>query len=157
MLVLHALWSKEKQLALWCEDTDLPSALEQSVTPGQVAAHPFALAPKGLKFPSRLFGGKGYRFDPGAVVMELPSVPGAPLASPGLKDQDFGAPVNGASARLQPWRVPVQVIEADSALAQLLSLADVELPPNLRHGASFLALVALARLGAEALARGTGM
>ena len=77
MLVLHALWSKEKQLALWCEDTDLPSALEQSVTPGQVAAHPFALAPKGLKFPSRLFGGKGYRFDPGAVVMELPSVPGA--------------------------------------------------------------------------------
>ncbi|MEE2836082.1 MAG: DEAD/DEAH box helicase [Myxococcota bacterium] len=155
MLVLHALWSKEKQLALWCEDTDLPSALEQSGTPGQVAVHPFALAPKGLKFPSRLFGGKGYRFDPGAVVMELPSVPGAPLASPGLKDQDFGAPVNGASARLQPWRVPVQVIEADSALAQLLCLADVELPPNLRHGASFLALVALARLGAEALARGT--
>ena len=75
MLVLHALWSKDKQLALWCEDTDLPGALDEDVIPGNVAVHPFALNPKGLRFPTRLFGGKGYRFEPGAVIMELPSLP----------------------------------------------------------------------------------
>jgi len=155
LLVLHALWSKDKQLALWCEDTDLPASLEEAVLPGSVAVHPFALSPKGLRFPTRLFGGKGYRFEPGAVVLELPSLPGAPLASPALKDQSHGEAVNGTAPRLQPWRIPVQVVEADAAMAHLLSLADVELPPNLRHGASFSGLVALARLGAEALARGT--
>jgi non-specific serine/threonine protein kinase len=154
VLVLHALWSREKQLALWCEDSELATQLDQQVIPGRVSAHPFALSPKGLRFPTRLFGGKGYRFDPGAVVLELPSLLASPLPSNCLKNEKLGVAIKGEAVRLQPWRIETQVVEADSAFAHLLSLAGVEMPPNLRHGASFTALVNLARLGVEALAQG---
>ena len=123
MLVLHALWSRDKHLALWCEDTDQPAALSAAVAPGKVAQHPFALELKGLRFPTRLFGGKGYRFELGATVVELPSAPAAPLPSPSLADQEFGETINGTPARLQPWRVQVPIIDADSASAHLLPLA----------------------------------
>jgi hypothetical protein len=155
LLALHALWTSSSYFALWAEDSDGSARRNEPVAPGEVAVHPFAVKLQGLKFPTRLFGCKGFRFDNSAVVLELPSVAHGPLASAQLGADGFAAPEDGESVVLQPWRVPVQTLTAHEVLPNLVALSEIELPPKLKHGASFLVFAGLARLAAEAIASGS--
>ena len=126
--------------------TDLPNALEQP-NPGTVAAHPFAFA-KGPSF-RRAHSGARLPLRPrrrgdGAARARRPRQPGLKRLrrrSTALRHDSS----LGASPR---------VIEADSA--SLSSGQPTSVFAQSRHGASFLALIAFGRLGAEALACADG-
>ncbi|HBU48529.1 MAG TPA: hypothetical protein DEB46_09475, partial [Myxococcales bacterium] len=147
MLVLHTLWSSRDYLALWVEDTEQRASVPETWQPGVVHNHPRALPLKGLKFPTRLFGAKGYKFNADQLVVEVPTAEGMPVAKGAV------APDSG-EVRLMPWRVPVQVIRPEEALGTLLALASFPSKTGHERGAAFWSFAQLASLGTESIARG---
>lgn len=139
MLVVHGLIAAGRGLCLWAEDSDLAvRSASQSLRPAR--PHPFAAPAETL---TELCSGKADE-----VTLLLPSLRTAPLDSPRLlraapRREHRSMPV------LLPWRVPVVMVDAATALGLLL-----EPDTDVRRGASLEFLGALAQFARDLVARG---
>jgi superfamily II DNA or RNA helicase len=142
LLVVHGLWSPERGLYLWAEDSDRtvksPSQAVRSVRP-----HPFAAAADDI---AALHSGK---LD--TVTLLLPSLRSAPLDSPELV-RVTPRPAARSAPTLAPWDVPVVAVEPDAALAAL-ALLD-EPMDGARAGESIRYLSTLAAFARDLAGRG---
>ena len=147
MLVVHGVWLRAGRLALWGEDSDLPSQQprRRGREPKQ-RPHPFVADTTAL---SGAFGELAAKAAGGSVVLELPTIGGAPCASPelGLVDPPEGS---DTTVSLAQWSVPTLEYEPDDALAVL----GMEFPPEIVVGASVRHLCAIAEFVTDLVARG---
>ena len=139
MLVLHGFWSPQGGLCLWAEDSALavksPSQALRLSRP-----HPFAASATTL---AGIHAGK-----PAEVTLLLPSLRTAPLDSPELIRITPRPPARSKAALL-PWRVPVVMLDAATALAALPDRAS-----GIRYGASLGYLADIAAFAGELVSRG---
>jgi hypothetical protein len=135
---LHGLFTAEEQLALWAEDSTLPTKLATASSRG-VVTHPFAVPGDSLL--EALPPGVGKA---GVLPMLLPSTAATtPAASPELARDPLGSGTSRQTRpRLRSWQVPVVTVEPVLALSLLENL--VESLEDCRAGASirYLARVA---------------
>ncbi|SCE88076.1 non-specific serine/threonine protein kinase [Micromonospora viridifaciens] len=145
MLVVHGLWLPGAGLAVWAEDSTLPShAPRRPGRPPRERPHPFAAGHPGL---TAVLGDPAG--EPATVLLALPTRAGSPLDSPELVRTTVEEPVRGR-VTLARWRVPALTYPPDAAYALLRALdpADVVAGASLRH------LAQLAEFAADLVARG---
>lgn len=144
MLVVHGVWRADGCLALWAEDSDLPTlAPSQRGRAARVRPHPFAAPAEAIGLPG----------DVAELLLTLPTSGGAPLASPELVRQPEALPGKPAPARavgLSRWRVPSLQIPFDGAYALLTALDQLPATP----GAALRHLAAVAFFATDVTARG---
>ncbi len=143
MLVVHGLWSGDRGLCLWAEDSE-PAVTSPSQALRTTRAHPFAATADQV---ADLFAGVA-QGTAGEAVLLLPSTRRSPLDSPELvrvqPRRDGGHP-----PILLPWAVPVACYDPAGALSVLeLPLAEA------RYGASMHYLAEIAALASDLAERG---
>jgi SNF2 family DNA or RNA helicase len=164
MLVVHGLWAYGASY-LWAEDSVLPAAAP--ARPGRPSRaprpHPFALQSPGLaralaRLPEPVAGLAGQAVED-ELTLRLPSGPDGPLASPELiRPPGHGGAgttrPGGRRVSLAPWRVPALVFEPAPAADLLTVLGEPGALSGEVIGGSVRYLAAVARLGADLVARG---
>ncbi|MGQ0838707.1 DEAD/DEAH box helicase [Actinokineospora sp.] len=140
MLALHCLGTAAGEVALWAEDSELPTR-----HPGRsVRGHPFAVPADVLT--ERL----GVSGTTRTLPVLLPSHPSTPVASPELvRDPLTAPPAPRGAVRLRPWLVPVLGGAPGDIAAALVGLAD-----DVRAGASVHFLARVAAFADDLVARG---
>jgi SNF2 family DNA or RNA helicase len=159
MLVIHGIWAYG-ELYAWAEDSALPAQRPpRSGRPSRAPGpHPFAIAAEALAvrlagaFPGDAADLVGAAVDD-ELTVRLPSVPGGPLASPGLFRPEAEEPPAAARAPLALWRVPALAVEPRLAGPFLAALAGLP-PGGLTAGAGIGYLAAVARFAADLADRG---
>lgn len=131
MIVVHGLVAPGGHLACWAE-TAPAGAVGRRHSVRRAEPHPFAVAPP--------VGGTV-----GSVVVELPSIGSAPVASPEAGPR----PARRGGERMLPWRVPVVELAADADLEGALSDVD-----GVRTGSSVGWLSDLVWLAGDLVRRG---
>ncbi|GLZ38672.1 DEAD/DEAH box helicase [Actinokineospora sp. NBRC 105648] len=141
MLALHCLVTVDGEVALWAEDSELPSRRLGRASKA-LADHPFAVPARAL---AQLVAGTADE-----VPVLLPSYPSAPVASPELvRDPLTESPVPRGAVRLHPWRVPtVRMSPAAFARGAVPERGDV------RAGASVRFLGTVAAFAEDLVGRG---
>ncbi|SDC46567.1 DEAD/DEAH box helicase [Actinokineospora iranica] len=143
MLALHCLVTAAGELALWAEDSDLPTRRAGRAS-RTVEEHPFAVPASVLAERVAVAGAA----DESRVL--LPSRPSAPVASPELVRDPLTAPATPRGAvTLRPWRVPtVRLAPAVFAASPVAERDDV------RAGASVRFLSQVAAFAEDLVTRG---
>jgi SNF2 family DNA or RNA helicase len=139
MLVLHGFWSPQSGLCLWAEDS-ASAVKSRSQALRSARPHPFAAPASTL---AAIHAGK-----PAEVALLLPSLRTAPLDSPELIRITPRPPVRSKAALL-PWRVPVVMLDAATALSALFERA-----PGIRYGASLGYFAGVAAFASDLVSRG---
>ena len=139
MLVLHGFWSPESGLCLWAEDS-APAVKSRSQALRSARPHPFAAPASTL---AGIHAGK-----PAEVALLLPSLRTAPLDSPELI-RITPRPAARSKAALLPWRIPVVMFDAATALTTLSERA-----PGIRYGASLGYFADVAAFASDLVSRG---
>ena len=148
MLVVHALWATSGRLLLWGEDSTLPAVLPRR--PGRRPrrqAHPYA-APAELL--AEALGGAAAKAATASAALALPSIAGAPMASPELLRDEVPGLTDGDAAMAE-WLVPVLAYEPDEALDTLRELAERH---DLARGSATRHLMELAAFATDLVVRG---
>ncbi len=158
MIALHAIWSRDSQLCIWCEDAALPAraAKRRGRVPEKPRprAHPFAGSVTELREALARLGIAlaAEEYTDHLVTLALPSFRDGPQHSPQLlrPDDDESA---GNPAFLHPWVVPAMALGPIPALDVLLALpADNRV--GVAVGDSLWFLAEAAKLALELVARG---
>jgi non-specific serine/threonine protein kinase len=145
MLVVHGLWLSTGRLALWGEDPALP-ARPPGRTGRRPRPHPFAATPDAL---TAVLGAAAAKPLARTVALLLPTVGGAPLASPELARGELTATPRGALAA-RAWLVPALEYEPDDAFTVLRAIGDLDLTP----GASTRYLAEVSGFATDLVTRG---
>lgn len=132
--MLHALGVAGGRVALWAEDSSLPSRVVGRL-PRVAVGHPFAVPADALAL--LLDGG-----EVGLLAVRLPSYASGPVESPELVRASTGS--RRGALRWREWSVPVVWVDGLPA----------EPPPDCRLGASGKFLVDLLDFGRELVRRG---
>ncbi len=160
MLVIHGIWAYGA-LSLWAEDSEGPAAVPPR--PGRPSRaprpHPFASTPDALADAVAELAGPAADLARKAIedelTLRLPSMPGGPLASPGLSRAPGADPAPGGRPGLAAWRVPALTFDAAAAADLLGALGGPGAGSSAAvPGGSMLYLAALARLADDLSARG---
>ncbi|HEX5597124.1 MAG TPA: DEAD/DEAH box helicase [Micromonosporaceae bacterium] len=147
MLVVHGLWLTGGRLALWAEDSGLPTAPPRwPGRPPRERPHPFAADHSAL---TEALGEVGAKATTGNALLTLPTRGGVPLDSPELMRRE-PAPPSRAAVTLARWRVPILEYDADAALPLLQALDD----DGPTRGAGLRHLTEVAAFAVELVARG---
>ncbi|WJK37012.1 DEAD/DEAH box helicase [Solwaraspora sp. WMMA2065] len=178
MLVVQGLLGPDGRLAVWAEDSTLPSAPPRRPgRPPRRRPHPFAAGHEALVAAlSPLLGPVAVKAATGSTAVRLPTVAGAPVESPELVRTQSDAPTTGLArdGGHADWLVSTLEFDADEALSVLCTLHDVDpaadvapadglpggvaaadgLPGGLVIGAGVRHLALLAGFAAELVARG---
>ncbi|MDT0529872.1 SNF2-related protein [Micromonospora sp. DSM 115977] len=147
MLVVHGVWRSGVGLAVWAEDSALPSHAPRR--PGRAPRerpHPFAADHATL---TAALAATAEPTDLGTTLLTLPTRAGAPLDSPELVRPEVAGAARGA-VTLAGWRVPVLRYAPDAALPLLRGLDAVVAVP----GATLRHLAELADFAVDLAARG---
>ncbi|TQJ24345.1 non-specific serine/threonine protein kinase [Micromonospora sp. A202] len=150
VLVIHGLWlpgdSPTGGLAVWAEDSAVPSAPTRSGRSPRERPHPFAAGHTDLV---AVLADAAEPARPDTALLTLPTRAGAPTDSPELIRTAVAPPTRGRLT-LAGWRVPVLVYAPDDALPLLRALD--ELPAV--SGATLRHLAELADFAADLVTRG---
>jgi SNF2 family DNA or RNA helicase len=151
MLVVHGLWRTGGRLAMWGEDSTLPSRPPRRAgRPPRERPHPFAANHPGL---TEALGEVAIKAATGSALVHLPAQGGAPLDSSELVRTQPVEPARGSPA-LATWRVPVVEFDIDGAVAVLERLRDTAVVPDVVRGADLRHLIELARFAVDLVGRG---
>ncbi|ROO61544.1 non-specific serine/threonine protein kinase [Micromonospora sp. Llam0] len=173
MLVVQGLLGPDGRLAVWAEDSALPSAPPRRPgRPPRRRPHPFAAGHETLVAAlSPLLGPVAVKAVTGSTAVRLPTAAGAPVESPELVRTQSDAPTTGLArdGGHADWLVSTLEFDADEALSVLCTLHDVDpaadvapgdgmpgggLPDGLVIGAGVRHLALLAGFAAELVTRG---
>ncbi|MDT5037627.1 MAG: hypothetical protein QOE03_2812 [Micromonosporaceae bacterium] len=135
MLVVHSLWLASGRLALWGEDSTLPTrAPRRGGRPPRRRPHPFAAPPDSLAaLGATAAPATAAKAGTGTVELLLPTTDAAPTPSPELARAPDPAgdsataltdAVPAAAAAAAAWLVPTIEYEPGDALAVLLGFGD---------------------------------
>jgi SNF2 family DNA or RNA helicase len=155
VIALHAIWSSDRRLCLWGEDSAMPAALPRR--PGRPPArprarpHPFACPAEALV--QLLDDAVFRRAQVGELALLLPSFADGPAASPRLLRAAEPPRRARSQPRFAPWTVPALSIGAQCAGDALLWCARGE-RPGLVIGDSVAFLAEVAKLALSLIARG---
>ncbi|HEV7897864.1 MAG TPA: DEAD/DEAH box helicase [Planosporangium sp.] len=151
MLVVHGLWLSTGRLALWAEDPALPA--QPVKRPGRLPRrqpHPFAAAHETL---IATLSDPAITPSTGTVELLLPTVGGAPVASPELVRDDL-AEGSAGPVTLRGWLVPTLEYEPDDALGVLCVLGDTDVTSAINRGATVRHLGTVTEFASDLVARG---
>ncbi|GAB3157166.1 DEAD/DEAH box helicase [Micromonospora sonneratiae] len=147
MQVVHGVWLVDGRLALWAEDSTLPTRpSRRSGRPPRDRPHPFAAGHDAL---ADALGEVAAKATSGSAVLALPTRGGAPADSPELVRTETSTPGRGP-VTLAGWQVPTLEYDADHALPALCALGD----DGPVRGAGLRHLVELAGFAVELVQRG---
>ena len=159
MIALHAIWSRDRRMCVWGEDSarppHAPKRRGRPPAKPRPRTHPFACGTEELRaIAARLWP----NLDPGALTernlyLLLPSFPRGPQRSPQLLRNDADDLGSGRAELLHPWLVPAVTVGPVEALAVLLGLPRIE-DGRIAFGDSPRFLAETAKLALELLARG---
>jgi superfamily II DNA or RNA helicase len=158
VIALHAVWSRDSQLCVWGEDSDLPARAprRRGRRPAKPRArtHPFACAVQDLTGALDALGvslGSGKSVDRELSLL-LPSFDDGPQHSPQLLSaEEVRRP--GDPELPDPWVVPAIGLGPAAALEVLLALPTSP-PASLALGDSLRFLAEAGKLALELIARG---
>jgi len=130
VLVVQGLLGPAGRLAVWAEDSTLPSAPPRRPgRPPRRRPHPFAAGHETLVAAlSPLLGPVAVKAVTGSTAVRLPTVAGAPVESPELVRTQSDAPTTGLArdGGHADWLVSTLEFDADEALPVLCTLHDVD-------------------------------